>query len=229
MGLDLLNQGCELLNYLRGQVDSTQLSVPPAEISEKLSRYWSRFIEIFQVAIGLTAGASSAGYYLHNYAGYLAGQDSYDDLERSQYYFREFVIPSRRARSRQSQDFAGLRRALQVAAQAAGALATLQQREGDAEGARRTLEQGSAWALEAINNEATDLIIDRGDASVVRLATSALPTIIQLWDLESDHTDLSQRLAPARQLLLAALKYPKLTSVQRSELEDIRARMEELV
>ena len=119
-------------------------------VFDMLRDYWETYFELFEEELELKRGASSAGFYLHNYAGFLAGSDRLADLHRSRSLFSRFVLPSRRHFSAQQSNPRPLRVSLQVAAAGLSRLAKKFTELGDLESSRACADEGFQLAREAV-------------------------------------------------------------------------------
>jgi hypothetical protein len=150
-GLFLMATAAVTLNrYVRnaGPIPDQQWSADA--VFDLLRDYWETYFELFEEELELKRGATSAGFYLHNYAGFLSWSTRLADLHRSRSLFSRFVLPSRRYFATQQSNSRPLRISLQVAASGLARLAEKLTELGDLESSRASADEGFQLAREAI-------------------------------------------------------------------------------
>ena len=212
MGMDALELGAVIVRRYADKIapSESQSEFNKNELLQKVRAYREVNHFVLTEEIGALRGASPAGYYLHNYAGYLSTHvDNEVDLRTALDLFKDRVIPSRRAYGAVGR-MTELRRSLQISSRCSARLAELERAQSHEDSARELIAESLAFALEVLDmHDARSLMSYREPSQATfRLVEAVLPGLILAAEL-----DLPETLTGARgdvhisQLLLLGEKW----------------------
>jgi hypothetical protein len=157
----------------------------PQELTERLRRSWGTFHQAMEIApfragVDVPRPPGLAAYHLQNYAAFLAGSATEDELEEAVALFAEVVIPAREEFFARSGHFVPLRNALQVASRATTRLAERARDRGDHAAALRWAARGRSWVGRALDAEETRRLVTAAQPteSACRFALLAAPALL---------------------------------------------------
>lgn len=195
-GMNALETGAVVLRryLLKAQSQGAERGISDEELEQKVRQYRETLYRILSDEIGLPRGASSAGFYLHNYTAHLSRSDDEFELRMAFDLMTDRVIPSRRLfvtgfRAKE------LRLPLQSAARCGARLAAIELDSGHQQSAHQLIQQSMDLAREAVSLGDHDglLTLESGDVvkmTSVRLAHALIPTFTLAVETRSvDFTD----------------------------------------
>ena len=186
---ELISAACVGINTLRrerAERDELDETLDPL-----LDRYWGRYFEL----LGIPAPGDVAAelpepvrwrlhklrYYLHNYAGYLAGaRDDEAKLRQALEIFDAYVLPARRDKWIHSQVFEPYRIAMQVSSRARVNLADLLRASGRTGEAMSVLEDALAEAAKIAEQEDALTLLTDPERYNTRMLNTAL-SLCRVW------------------------------------------------